>query len=307
MPALKKTSIGGQALIEGVMMRGPQKSAMAVRLPDGSIDTEVWETKPLTAWYQRTPLVRGVFNFVESLRVGYRCLSKSIDKTMPEEEPTSKFEKFLEEKLGDRLTGIITGAGVILGLLLAIFLFLFLPSGIIKLLEPVLHLPWLMTILEAAIKIAIFVLYLWAISAMPDIRRMFQYHGAEHKTIACYEAGLELTVENIRGQSRFHPRCGTSFILIVLIISALIFSMVSWDSLVLRVGLKLLLLPVVMGISYELLKLAGRYTNVLTKILSAPGLWLQRLSTREPDDSQIQVAIASMEPAIPDDPECDRW
>lgn len=308
MAEIKKTSIGGQALIEGVMMKGPYNTAMAVRMPNGKIDTECWENSKKKPFYKKVPFIRGVFNFIESMIVGYKCLSKSAEKACDdEEEEPSGFEKFLNEKFGKDAVEIFAIFGAVLGAAIAILLFSVLPSAAVKLSEPLLPSKWMMTTAEGVLKIVILVIYLWAVSLLPDMKRVFEYHGAEHKTIACYEAGEELTVENIRKYSRFHPRCGTSFLLIVMIISIILFSMISWDNIVIRILLKIVMLPVVMGVSYEVLKLAGRYQNIFTKILSAPGLWLQRLSTREPDDSQIEVAIASMKPVIPSDKDSDLW
>lgn len=305
-----KSKIGGQALIEGIMMRGIDKSAMACRLPSGEIDVEEWainngKNRP---WYKKTPFIRGVFNFVETLVEGYKCLSKSADKQMSaDDEKPSKFEAWLERKLGDKLMPVITTFATILGVLLAVALFVFLPTFIVKFFDNFIDSNFLLTLIEGVIKIVIFIVYLALTSLMKDIQTTYEYHGAEHKTIACYEAGEELTVENIKKHSRFHPRCGTSFILFVLIISILVFSVVTWSSRLKRTLLKLLLLPVVMGIAYELIKIAGKYTNPVTKIISAPGIALQRLTTREPNDKQIEVAIAAMERVIPEDKEEDKW
>ncbi|MBC8545721.1 DUF1385 domain-containing protein [Clostridiaceae bacterium NSJ-31] len=304
-----KTSIGGQALIEGVMMRGPRLSAMATRMPDQSIDTETWENKGVGAWYKKVPLIRGIFNLVDSLVIGYTCLMKSAEKSgmdLEDEEP-GKFEKWLTEKLGDNMMKVISGFAMVLGVVLALLLFMVIPTYAIKFLDMAIPLGGMKTALEGILKIAIFVLYLALVARMPDIRRVFEYHGAEHKTIACYEAGEELTVENVRKYRRFHPRCGTSFILIVLIISIIVFSFVPWGSGMLRVLYKIILLPVVVGIAYEIIKLAGRYDNILTRIISAPGLWLQHLTTNEPHDDQIEVAIASMLPVIPETKDEDKW
>lgn len=301
-----KTSIGGQALIEGVMMRGPELSAMATRLPDGFIDTESWANKKAGAWYRKTPFVRGSFNMIDSLAVGYRCLMSSAAKAGFEDEEPSKFERWLAKKLGKSATSVVTAFAGIIGVVLAIGLFMILPALLAGWLGAS-ELPVVKSLVEGVLKIAIFVVYLALVSRMEDIRRVFAYHGAEHKTIACYEAGEELTVENIRTKSRFHPRCGTSFLLIVLVISILLFSVVTWKSLLVRVALKLLLLPVVVGIAYEIIKFAGRHDNPLTRLISAPGLWLQHLTTNEPDDSQIEVAIASMLPVIPREEGSDEW
>lgn len=308
-----KSKIGGQALIEGVMMRGVDTSAMAVRLPDGTIDVETWAANngKKAPWFKKVPFVRGVFNFVSSLVEGYKCLSKSADKAMAgEEEEETRFEKWLTEKLGDKLSGIITGVALVLGVVLAVVLFMWLPSLISGLLGKVLPLnSFLKTVVEGVLKIIIFILYLAATSLMSDMRRTYEYHGAEHKTIACYEAGLELNVENVKKQTRFHPRCGTSFIFIVLFISIIVFSVLRlpWDNTVIRVLCKLALMPFVVGIAYELIRIAGRYDNIFTKIISFPGIKLQKLTTREPDDSEIEVAIASLLPCIPDDKEDDKW
>lgn len=308
-----KSKIGGQALIEGVMMRGVDTSAMAVRLPDGTIDVETWPANngkkaPL---YKKIPFVRGVFNFVSSLAEGYKCLMKSADKAMADdEEPETKFEKWLDEKLGDKITGVITVAAMVIGVAIALVLFMWLPSvvsgGIAKLV-PMNNLA--KTIVEGVTKILIFVLYIGLTGLMKDMRRTYEYHGAEHKTIACYEAGLELNIENVRKQTRFHPRCGTSFIFIILFISIIVFTVLRlpWDNTLLRVLCKFALMPFVIGIAYELIRLAGRYDNLFTKIISFPGIKLQNLTTREPDDSQIEVAIASLKPCIPEDKEDDKW
>lgn len=302
-----KTSIGGQALIEGVMMRGPRKTAMAVRKPDGELETQIWDNKPARAW-NRIPLVRGVVNMVSSLVVGYRCLMKSAEistEGLEEEEP-SRLEKWLEEKLGDNLMKAVMLVGSVLGVVIAVGLFMFLPAWLVGLGEGVLP-RWAMSLIEGFIKIGVFLAYMALVGLMPDMRRLFQYHGAEHKTIACYEAGEELTPENIRKYPRFHPRCGTSFIVIVLILGILIFSVVTWSNALVRTVLKLCLLPVVVGIAYELIKLAGRYDNLFTRIISFPGLKIQHLTTREPDDSMIEAAIASMKPVIPENEGEDVW
>ncbi|HIV17960.1 MAG TPA: DUF1385 domain-containing protein [Candidatus Merdivicinus intestinigallinarum] len=302
-----KTSIGGQALIEGVMMRGPRKTAMSVRKPGGELQTDIWDNKPARIW-NKLPIVRGVVNMVTSLVVGYRCLMKSAEistEGMEEEEP-SKLEKWLEEKLGDKLMKGAMVIASVLGVLLAVLLFMYLPAWLVGLGEGVLP-HWSMSLIEGLIKIGVFLLYMGLIGLMPDMRRLYQYHGAEHKTIACYEAGEELTPENIRKYPRFHPRCGTSFIVIALILGILIFSVVTWSNALVRTLLKLCLLPIVVGIAYELIKLAGRYDNLFTRIISFPGLKIQHLTTREPDDSMIEAAIASMEAVIPENEGEDRW
>ena len=308
-----KSKIGGQALIEGIMMRGIDTEAMAVRLPDGSIDLEQWKL-PKAKWYQKTPFVRGPVNFVTTLIDGYKCLSKSADKSLQEEnENPSKLEKWLEEKLGGKLMSAVMFISGMLGVALALALFIYLPvlatRGLAMLFPGLDDIYILKNVIEGVIKIGIFILYIWLTSLLKDIRRTYEYHGAEHKTIACYEAGDELTVENIRKHTRFHPRCGTSFIFLVLFISIIVNTlfMLPWDQVWLRALLKLCVLPIIVSIAYEVIKLNGKYDNIITKIISAPGLWIQRLTTREPDDSQIEVALAAFIPCIPEDREQDRW
>ena len=305
----RKTSIGGQALIDGILMRGPTLSAMACRLPDGSIDLETWPTQKgnKEQWYRTTPFFRGIFNMIDSLVTGYGCLMKSADKSGADSEEPSKFEKWLSEKCGADLMKVVGVVAIILGMGLAALLFIVIPTTLSSLLKGVVGNGILLSLIEGLIKIIILVLYMLLCSRMEEIHRVFEYHGAEHKTIACYEAMEPLTVENIRPQCRFHPRCGTSFIFLVVFISILVGSFISWEIPLLRMALKLLLVPVVVGISYELIKLAGRCDNLFTKIISAPGLWLQRITTFEPDDSMIEVAIAAMTAVIPEDADADRW
>lgn len=299
-----KTSIGGQAVIEGVMMRGPKLTALSVRMPDQSISTEVWDTPSSNKWYKKTPFIRGVFNFVESLTDGYKSLMKAAEKAGldEEEEEPSKFEQKLRQLLGDKFMPFLQGCILLFSLAMALFFFAFLPTTLVGFFKDYISHPLALSALEGLTKIAILILYLALISNMSDIKRVFMYHGAEHKTIFCYEHGEELTVENVRKYTRFHPRCGTSFLVIVLLLSILVSSMVSWDNLWMRVGLKVLCLPIIMSLSYECIKFAGRHDNLFTRILSAPGLWTQRLTTREPDDSMIEVAIASMKKVIPENP-----
>ena len=298
----KKTSIGGQALIEGLMMKGPHISAMAIRVPSGEIDLETWETnkggkKP---WYKTTPFIRGTFNFIDTLKEGYSCLMKSAEKADFDLDEPSAFDRKMEQWFGENAMKAISAIAMVIAVVLSVLLFMVIPAAVGKALAPYLTTRVAKATVEGLIKIAVFLLYVALVSRTKDIYRTFQYHGAEHKTIACYEAGLPLTVENVRAQSRFHPRCGTSFLLIVLIVSILVFSVVTWESLVIRVLLKFALLPVTVGIAYEIIKFAGRHTNIVTRVISAPGLWLQRLTTNEPDDSQIECAIAAMEPCIPE-------
>ncbi len=309
-----KSKIGGQAVIEGVMMRGIDKAAMACRLPNGEIDLEEWGIRggKNTPVYRKIPFVRGIFVFISSMIDGYKCLSRSADKQMTDEgdEEQTKFEKWVDEKLGDKLMPVITTISIILGLGLAIALFMLLPSGLSKLIDRyIVELPaTVKNIIEGLLKIAIFVGYTSLTALMKDIRRTYEYHGAEHKTITCYEHGDELTPENVKKHCRFHPRCGTSFIFLVLFISIFVNTVfqVSWGNLLVRTLIKLCLLPVVMGISYEVIRLAGKYDNPVTRVVSAPGLWIQRITTREPDTSEIECAIKALEACIPDDPQEDR-
>ncbi len=298
---LYKSKIGGQALIEGVMMSGVKKGAMACRLPNGEIDLEVWDKKPVTAWYRRTPIIRGLFNFGSSMKEGYRCLMKSAEKQMDDEEAQE------DEKLSDKAVSAIMSVAMVIGIVIAVGLFVILPKKLVPLIHPLTANRILQSFAEGILKIILFILYLSATLLMKDQRRTYEYHGAEHKTIACLEAGLELNVENVKKQRRFHPRCGTSFIFITLIISILVMCMVPFREPWLRVVSSLILLPVMVGISYELIRIAGRYTNTFTRIISAPGLWIQRLTTREPDASQIETAIAAIKPCIPENPEEDKW
>ena len=305
----KKTSIGGQALIEGIMMRGPFVTSMATRMPDGSIDVETWPTNKggKVHWTRKVPFLRGIFNMVDSLVVGYGCLMKSAEKAGVEEEKPSKFDRWLEQKLGDNMMKVLGGFAVVLGVALAAVLFIFIPTGLSSLLRPVVGTGIVLSLIEGLIKVFILVGYMALCSRMKEIRRVFEYHGAEHKSIACYEAMEPLTVENIRPQCRFHPRCGTSFLFLVILISIIIGSFISWKNALLRAVIKLLLIPVVVGIAYELIKLAGRCDNILTRVISAPGLWLQRITTCEPDDGQIECAVAALKAVIPEDENADRW
>lgn len=312
-----KSKVGGQAIIEGVMMRGLDKVSMAVRRESGEIVTESWQVTDLKnkKWYCRIPFIRGIFNLIESMTLGYKCLMKSASyiELEDEEEQPSKFEQKLLDLLGDKLMKIVSGAAMVIGVVIAVVLFMLLPAAAAKGINALflsaagVDIGVFKAIIEGVIKIAIFIGYLAAISQMKDIKRLFMYHGAEHKSIACYEAGEELTPENAKRFTRFHPRCGTSFMLIVLIISIVLFMAITWNSLVIRVLLKLIMLPVVIGIAYEIIRLAGKYDNLFTKIISAPGLALQRLTTREPDESQLEVAIAALREALPENREDDRW
>lgn len=317
---IHKTSVGGQALIEGIMMQGPKGAAMSVRLLDGSIDTEEKEFRHIRdkVKFLGFPIIRGCVNFVESMIFGYKCLMESAEKSGFEdiensEENQSKLDRWLSKHLSKKVMSAITGIASVLGVLLAFALFFFLPSKITDFFNNLASgaLTNFRALIEGVMRMLIFIAYIALVSLMKDIKRTFMYHGAEHKTIFCYEHGLELTVENVRKQSRFHPRCGTSFMFVMIIISVIISSIISVafpnlrNNIAVWMVVKLLILPLVMGFGYEFIKYAGRHDNLLVKILSAPGLWMQRLTTKEPDDSMIEVGIAAFKAVITDNPEDD--
>lgn len=305
------TSIGGQAVIEGVMMRGPLGTAIAVRKPDGEIivkkdDTLSPSKKPKVL---KLPVIRGVVSFIESLVIGVRALMYSAEFYDIEEEEAEpgKFELFLTKLFGENLKQFAIYFAVFLSLILGIGLFILLPTVIASTLRHFELGRVVKTIIEGLIRIAIFLVYLAMVSKMKDIQRVFEYHGAEHKTIFAYENGEELTVQNVRKYSRFHPRCGTSFLLIVMVVSIIVFSFLRWDNVITRMLTRLALLPLVAGVSYEIIKWAGRSKSPLVAIVSAPGLWLQKLTTREPDDSQIEVAIEALQNVKTDNKKDDQW
>ena len=309
MPNEFRTSVGGQALMEGIMMRGPEKICCAVRKPDGTIDLTY--DKVVTRWYNKVPLLRGVCNMAENLYKGYKYLMHAADIAMEgveDEEPQGKLDEWLDKHTGPVFQNVLMGCAAFAGVVLALFLFTFLPTFLTGLLLKVVPLGrWGRVILEGVLKMAIFLSYMYLCTRMKELHRVFEYHGAEHKTIACYEAGLPLTVENIRKQSRFHPRCGTSFMILVIIISIFLYAVLPWTSTGLRVVYKLCMFPLLVGISYEILKWAGRSHSVLSRIVSQPGLWMQRLTTFEPDDSMIEVAIAAVTPVLPENKEEALW
>ncbi len=311
----KYTSIGGQALIEGIMMKSPEKSALCVRLPDGSIDTSYMNYVPLSKRYKffKIPIIRGVTAFVESMIEGYKALMLSADKSgfTDFEEDNPKTED--NPKKDSALLNTVMIIGAVLGCLLAVVLFMYLPrllvSGIESLFNVEITSKLLRSFIEQFVKLAVFVGYVCIVSLMKDIKRVFMYHGAEHKTIFCYENGLELTVENVKKQKRFHPRCGTSFMILMILISVVFSTLlqvifpgvysVKW----LWVLAKILMIPLICGVGYEVLKICGRYDNIITRIISAPGVWLQRATTKEPEDDMIEIAIAALkacEPKVPD-------
>ena len=310
------TSIGGQAVIEGVMMRGPKDIAVAVRTTDGEI---VVDKKPIASVLQKSkilklPIIRGVISFFESLVIGTRALmySASFFDVEEEEEKAKKAamtedERKKAEAKEEKMKNAAIYGSVVVALLFGIGIFMLLPTVLVGFVKQHIASGVLATLLEGVIRIAIFLAYISLVAQMKDIRRVFEYHGAEHKTIFCYEASEELTVENARRFTRLHPRCGTSFLLIVMVVSIILFSFISWDNYLTRLGLRLLLLPVVAGISYEIIKFAGRSQNKLVRIVIQPGLWLQKITTREPDDSQLEVAIASLKAVLTGNTEDDKW
>lgn len=301
---LRKTSIGGQALIEGIMMRGPKQSAMAVRNPQGEIVLEKWDNVPADKKpnfidkLKKVPIIRGVFNFASAMAMGYKSLMKSAE--------IAGFEDEAEKEESKGLMAVVGVIAAILGVVLSVGLFIFLPTFIYDLISKLIPFLrgkiFLKSLFEGILKIVVLVGYMALVSRMNDIKRTFQYHGAEHKTIFCYEAGLDLTVENVRKQGRFHPRCGTSFLIVMVIVGIFIGLLIpaGLPSL-LRTAIKILLLPVTMGLGYEFIKFAGKSDNKITKILSAPGLWMQRITVLEPTDDMIECAIAAVNEVIPED------
>lgn len=319
MSEKKMTSIGGQAVIEGIMMRGPEKIAVAVRKPDGEIVIDESENK-IKAGIRKIPLIRGVFSFVDSMVIGIKALMFSAnfyeDDGTPKKEAetteksanTTKSEK---SKNSEEMPGWMMALTILSSLCLSVGLFIALPNLIAGLIVPngetgniVLY-----NFVESIVKIVIFLGYLILVSRLKDIQRVFEYHGAEHKTIFCYENGEELTVENVKKFQRFHPRCGTSFLLFVIVISIIVFSLIGrFESKIINILVRIALLPVVAGISYEIIRFAGKHTeNKWISWLNKPGMWLQRLTTREPDGKQIEVAIEALKAVLPKDKDADNW
>lgn len=325
----KVTSIGGQALLEGIMMKGPNRTVMATRLPDGTIDLEDLPEKHIKdkIKFLGWPIIRGSVNMVESFITGYKALMKSAEKLGLEDDEEVK-ESFLSRIFGEKLMVAIGAVASVLGVLLAVVLFMWLPTALFNLLnsgvtadaaltvgglESIGRLDAYKGLIEGLVKVLIFIGYVAATALMKDIHRTYQYHGSEHKCIFCYEAGLALTVENVRRQSRFHPRCGTSFLILMLVVGILVSSSllllfptlksITW----LWITVKILTLPLICGFGYELIRVCGRHSNWFTKIVAAPGLWVQRLTTKEPEDDMIEVAIAALTAVIPENPEEDQW
>ena len=297
--------VGGQAVLEGVMMKSGDRTALAVRDETGSVRTSVDTHTSVRKKYKflNIPLLRGIVNFVETMILSYNTLMQSADMLgIDEAAEDSKFEAWLRSKWGDKFMAVLMGIATVLGMVVGLGLFLYLPAFVTKWLDSLLGgIGWFRNVIEGVMKIAIFVGYIALCSLMKEMRRTFEYHGAEHKSIACYESGEELTPANAAKCSRFHPRCGTSFLFVILILSILVNSLISWENLALRVVLKLLLLPVIVGLGFEFIMYAGKHTNFFTRLLSAPGLWRQRSTTREPDESQLEIAITALKLAMPDE------
>lgn len=307
---VRQNYIGGQAVIEGVMMRGKKMYAMAVRTPDGTLAVEKKDIDDVFSRYKifKYPIFRGIASFIQSLIIGTKIIMRSTQLAGLEEETEenaepSKFEKALQKMFGDKLTDVLIYISVAVSLVFSIGLFFVLPVFIGSLLRPILPGTWALGIAEGIIRIAIFLLYLFLVSRMKEIKRVFQYHGAEHKTINCFEHGEELTVENVKKYTRLHKRCGTSFLLIVMIISMVVFFFIRTDTIWLRLVSRILLVPFVAGISYEVIRWAGRSDSPVVKIVSAPGLCLQKITTAEPDGSQIEAAIAAMKGVLEEEAE----
>ena len=304
-----RTSIGGQALIEGILMRGPKKQAIVCRTAEGLVE-KVDELKllkdkyPIFGW----PFIRGCVTFIDSMIKGMQALTYSAELVPIEDQEPDKLDQWIEKHFeAEKASKIVIGTAVVLGIALALFLFIFLPTLIVGLIKPLTQNLVIRNLSEGVVKIIILLAYMRLCCCVSDVKRLFSYHGAEHKTIFCYEHGKPLTVENVRTESRFHPRCGTSFLLVVVVVSILVNSVVTLTNSFARMGAHLLLLPVVVGISYEINLWCGRHDNWLSAALSAPGKWLQHMTTNEPDDSMIECAIRAMELVIPEEKGSDAW
>ena len=304
-------AVGGQALMEGIMMKGPEGTAMSLRLPDGSIETTMKDFVSVRKKFKilNIPIIRGIVSFVESMIFGYKLLMESAEKTTldMEEENESKLDKWITEHFGPKMMAVIGGISAVLGMGLAFLLFMWLPSFVFDLVNDKLAggaiLGW-RAIFEGLIRVVIFVIYMYAVSKMKEIHRVYMYHGAEHKTIFAFEHGKELTVENVRAEKRCHPRCGTSFIFVTILLSIIVSSVIAvlfpdlTKTRLIWVAVKLLVMPLIMGLGFEFIQLAGKYPNKFTQLLSAPGLLMQRITTAEPDDAIIEVAIEAMKAAL---------
>ena len=306
---VKKTSIGGQALIEGIMMKGPSKIATAVRKPDGEIEIKESEINPIFKHrFFKLPLVRGSFILIDSLINGVKELMYSAE-FYGEDYQEDAFDKFLKKVFKDKAETAIIYASVILAMIFSVGIFILGPTLLTNLLKNVINNSFILNLVEGIIRVFFFVGYVYLVSKLEDIKRVFMYHGAEHKTIYCYEHGEELTVENVRKYSTLHPRCGTSFMINVMLISIVVFSFFGWPNPLMRLVIRLAMLPLIAGLSYELNKYVGKCNNenIFTKIITYPGFLIQKITTIEPDDSMIEVAIAAMEKVIPKEGEDDKW
>lgn len=305
--------VGGQAVLEGVMMKSGDNVSLAVRKEDGTIEVKNSEFHSLRKKkFWNIPLIRGCVNMVEMMKLSYSTLEDSANMLgIDDTEPETKFEKWLDKKLGDKLMKVVMGVAMVLGVVLSVGLFMILPNvatmginALVKHFAADAVIPsFVQNLIAGVIRIVIFVVYLSLTSLMKDMRRTFEYHGAEHKSVACYEAGLPLTPENARKCTRFHPRCGTSFIFVMLIISILITAFINWNTWpkIAIILTKIAMVPVIVGVGFEFLIIAGKHPNALTRALSAPGLWMQRITTKEPDDSQLEVALAALRCAMPEE------
>ena len=309
-PSCFRTSIGGQALIEGILMRGPKLQAIVCRTKEGLVEkvepvSLISKKIPILRW----PFLRGCLTFIEAMVKGMQALTYSANLVPLEEQgEPDKLDKWIEEHFSfEKAQKIIIGVAVVLGIALSLVLFVFLPAGIVSLVKPLTQSFVVRNLAEGGTRVLILIGYMALVSRTPDVQRLFRYHGAEHKTIFCYEHGKPLTVENVRPESRFHPRCGTSFLLVVVLVSILVNSVVRVSNTFGRIGCHLALLPVVVGISYEINLWCGGHDNWLSAVLSAPGKWLQRITTAEPDDSMIECAIRAMELVIPEEKGADEW
>lgn len=306
------TSIGGQALIEGIMMRGPKKTSIAVRTPNKDIEVEDLKTEYLQDKFKlfKYPFFRGIGGIIDSLKIGQKALTISAEKStdlMSAEEEQSKFEKWLDKTFGDKIMKVVIGVASVFGVVLAILLFFFLPNWIFNMtlgqIAGIGDVTIYRSISEGVLKFIIFFGYLILCSQIKDIKRVFKYHGAEHKTIFCYEAGEELTVENVRKHSRLHPRCGTSFIVVMLLVGILVGFFIPFQNSFARAVARILCIPIMVALGYEIIRLCGKYDNKLTRIIAKPGLWMQKITTKEPDDEMIEVAIKALVEVIPENGE----
>lgn len=291
------SGIGGQAVLEGIMMKNKNEYSVAVRKPDGNIEVQKWDNSDSFSnrhAFARWPFVRGVVNFVESLSLGMKTLTYS-SSFYEEDEASTKGDQFLEKLFGNKAEAVVNGVTMIISMLLAVGLFMLLPYFVSEWLNSFILNDSVVAIVEGVVRIVIFILYVFLISLLKDIKRLYQYHGAEHKCINCIERGRNLDIENVKKSSRLHRRCGTSFLILVMLVSIVLFFFIRVDQIWLRLILRIALIPVIAGISYEIIRFAGKHDNLFVRIISAPGMLLQKITTREPDDEMIEVAIAAIE------------